>query len=211
MADIQLDTEANPATPSSGSGILLFNSTNKELTTVDDAGNVRLVRTLTNANNADVVASAADTYLTGSAITVPPQLVRVGSRFRWQFAMSKTGAGTATPIWSVRIGTAGTVSDTARLTFTGVAQTANADNGWAEIDVIVRTIGASGVIAGVYNITKASSSSTLGLTNQQSDVKQVTSSTFDLTVPNLIFGVSCNPGASGVWTFQHVGVQATNL
>src|SRR5438067_7492084 len=117
MADIQLDTEANPATPSSGSGILLFNSTNKELTTVDDAGNVRLVRTLTNANNADVVANAADTYLTGSAITVPPQLVRVGSRLRWQFAMSKTGAGTATPIWSVRIGTAGTVSETARLSF----------------------------------------------------------------------------------------------
>jgi len=154
-----------------------------------------------------------DTYLTGSSITVPPQLVRAGSHFRWRFAMSKTGAGTATPIWVVRVGTAGTTSDTAALTFTGGAQTANADNGWAEIDVVVRTSGGSGVIEGVYTLQHVSTTNVqqTGLANQPSDVKQVTSGTITLTTANLIFGVSCNPGASGVWTFQHVTGEATNL
>src|SRR5215475_11644935 len=106
MADIQLDNEGAPTTPTSGSSILYFDTTSKELVDLDDAGLKKTVRTLTNANTADVTANAADTYLTGSGITVPPALVRVGSNFRWRFVMSKTGASTATAIWTPRFGTA---------------------------------------------------------------------------------------------------------
>jgi hypothetical protein len=213
MADINLDTQSKPATPSAGSGILYLDTVNKELIELDDAGNARVVRPLTNANTADVVATSVDTYLTGSSIAIPPALLRVGALFRWTFAMSKTAAGTATPIWVVRFGTAGTTGDAARLTFTGVAQTAVADNGIATLEVVVRSIGASGVIEGIYFFTHLGAAATqqTGLIVQPTDVKQVTSGAFDTTVASSIIGVSCNPGASGVWTFQHVAVQASNL
>src|SRR5438132_10763295 len=115
-ADVQLDTEANPATPSSGSAIGFFNSTNKEWQSIDDGGNVKTVRPLTNTGS--TTTAGADIYLVGSNISVPPQLVRVGSTFRWRLNVSKTAAGTAAPIYNIRVGTAGAIGDTARLTFT---------------------------------------------------------------------------------------------
>lgn len=213
MADLQMDNEANPTAPSSGATVVFVNSTNKELTTVDDAANVKTIRPLTNAGSSDQIVNAADTYLTGSNISIPTQLVRVGSTFIWRFGMSKTGAGTGTTVWSVRFGTAGSTADTARLTFTNVAQTANADTGWAEIHVVVRTASATGVIEGVHVLTHVGSAATqlTGLINQPTDVKQTTSGAFDTTVASSIIGVSCNPGASGSWTFTHVSVQSFNL
>src|SRR5436309_2987421 len=148
MADITIATETPPGTPSGGNEILYVDSVSKQLCTKDDAGKVNsLGGLLSNFNTADVTASAADTYLAGSSISIPAHKMQVGTIFKWRFAFSKTAAGIATPIWSVRVGTAGTVSDTARLTFTGTAQTAVVDNGYAEIIVVVRSIGASGVIA----------------------------------------------------------------
>jgi len=214
MADIVLDNQGTPATPAAGTTDIYVDSTNKELSVLNDTGVVRTVRPLTNANTADVTASAADTYLTGSSINVPVSLLKVGTRIKWHLGMTKTAAGTATPIFNVRVGTAGTVADTARLTWTLVAQTALTDTGWCEISVIVRSIGASGVIHGEIMFTHAGNpvgTYTQGLATFVTQVQQSTSSAFDMTVASLIVGISCNPGASGVWTFQHVRAEAMGI
>ncbi len=153
MADFQIDTEANPSQPSSGSAVVFVNSTNKELQTADDANVIKCIRPLTNTGS--TTTAGADIYIVGSAITVPPQLVKVGSTFRWRLNASKTAACTSAPIYNIRVGTTGTVgSDTARLIFTQAsAQTAATDNAVIDIFCVVTAIGSgtSGVINGGTN------------------------------------------------------------
>lgn len=210
MADLFIATQGVPATPAAGCSLLYPDSTSKRWTSKDDAGKVLTIPHLTNANTADVVANAVDTYLAGTALAMPVSLLQVGAIFKWRFAMSKTGAGVATPLWNVRVGTLGTTADTSRLLFTGVAQTAVIDNGMVEIVAIVRSIGAAGVIAGVYILQHFLA--TTGLSVQaQADIKQTTSAGFDMTVAGLIVGVSVNPGAAGVWTFQLVSAEVVGL
>lgn len=210
MADILLDEQGTPTAPASSTGVLYLDSTSKELVDYDGTGKIKTVRTLNNANTADLTPTAAtDTYLSGSAITVPPGLVRAGTTFTWWFAMSKTGAGTVAPVWSVRVGTAGTTADTARLTFTGVAQTGVIDNGCAMIQVVIRSTGASGVAEGFYRLDHILAAT--GLANIQTDVKQVTSAAYDTTVANSIYGIVLNTGTSAAWTLQHVSAQAVGI
>lgn len=164
---------------------------------------------LANANTADVTANAADTYLTGSNVTIGARQ-KAGTVIRWRFAMTKTAAGTATPVFSVRLGTNGSTADTARLTYTGVAQTAATDTGFVDVSVIVRSISATGTVQGALIFQHAGT--TTGFANAaQPQPFQSVSGTFDNTAAGTIIGVSCNPGASGVWTFQLVHVEASNL
>lgn len=161
------------------------------------------------ANTADQTANAADTYLAGSAFSFVGKL-RAGSFFRWVVTATKTAAGVATPIWNVRVGTAGTTADTGRLTFTGLAQTAAIDTGRFAIDVNVRTIGASGVISGTYALVAHRLAAT-GFCNQAIDCVQATSASFDLTPTGSVIGLSVNPGSAGVWTIKEVNLDAVNL
>lgn len=162
-----------------------------------------------NSNAANVVANAADTYLTGSSLAIAGR-IQAGSVFRLRFTMTKTAAGIATPIYTVRVGTAGSTADTGRLTFTGVAQTAATDTGWHDLELVVRDAGANGVLQGSMAMHHAQT--TTGLANQaQPQILQSLSSAFNLTTAGLILGVSCNPGASGVWTFQTVSIAAYHL
>src|SRR5256885_1928617 len=75
---------------------------------------------LSNISTATVSAAyAADTYLAGSAITIPVAGAwAVGTIVRWVFDMTKTAAGGATPIITVRMGTLGTVSDASVYSYT---------------------------------------------------------------------------------------------
>lgn len=161
---------------------------------------------LTSTNTADVTASGADTYLSGSSLNISTR-IQVGSIFRWKLIFSKSAAGIATPIFNVRVGTAGSVADSAKATFTGVAQTAVIDKGWADIEVICRDASATGNISCAmrfqHNLT------TTGLAIQaQEQLFQATSGATDFTASGLIIGLSVNPGASGVWTFQTVDLVA---
>lgn len=201
MGRAVLATQAPPVTPASGL-VEVYPAANK-LLSQKDAGKVTTLGGIRNANTADVTANAADTYLTGSSLPVPAHLLQVGTQFRWRIWMTKTAAGVATPVWSVRVGTAGTTSDSARLAFTGPAQTAATDVGYVTIDAVVRSIGASGVVAGVLVLSHNTSGAT-GFAAAASPVIQVTSSGFDMTVANLVVGVSVNPGSAGVWTHQGV-------
>lgn len=112
-------------------------------------------------------------------------------------------------MWTVVVGTAGTTADTARLTFTGTAQTAVVDTGAVEIWAILRNTGAAGVLAGGLNMTHNLAAT--GFSTLAAQVLQNTSAGFDTTLANLIVGVCVNPGASGVWTHQIVAADMFNM
>lgn len=212
MADIILDNQTIPSTPASGKVVIFSHSGSKQLTARDDSGRTySLMGKLMNWNTSDVTANAADTYVTGSSLAIPTGLsLQVGARFKWRIYATKTAAGTAAPVWNIRVGTAGTTADTARVVFTQVAaQTAAADAAFIEISAILRNVGASGVLAAglcMNHVLATTGFSTLG-----SNVQQVTSSGFDTTVAGTIVGLSVNPGASGVWTLQVVGAELCNI
>ena len=202
MAEFLLDVQAPSATPAAGTSLLFPHSSNKLWASKDDAGRVTILGGFGNTSLSNVVASAADTYLAGSPLAVPSHGLQIGTRLRWRIWMTKTAAGVATPVWNIRVGTVGSVADAARLTFTGPAQTAAIDAGYVTIDAVVRSIGAAGVIAGVLILNHNLAAT--GFANLASPVMQVVSAGFDMTVANLIIGVSVNPGAAGVWTHQGV-------
>ena len=154
---------------------------------------------------------ATDTYLTGSSIAIPASSLKIGTRYHLVFDVSKTAAGTATPIITVRFGTAGSTADTARLTFTFLAQTAVADIGTFEVWVTFRTVG-SGTTAVIQGSAQVRHRLQItGLQNLVSTTLQVTSGGFDSTVANSIIGVSVNGGTSAAWTVQLVQAELTNL
>ncbi len=213
MADIQVDTQAAPSTPGSGSAIIYVDSTTKLISAKNDAGAVQTVPlSVTNRSVAAQSGFAADTYLVGSAIALPAGYPRVGALYRCIFDVTKTGAGVATPIIIVRFGTLGTTGDAARLTFTWAAQTAVIDAGIFEIWALFRTVGAAGVAQGrtllEHNLAVT------GLTSVNPAgyaMLLVTSAGFDTTVANSIIGVSVNGGTSAAWTVQMVISEFTSI
>src|SRR5262245_17301519 len=142
---------------------------------------------------------SSDTYLTGSNVTFPVAPV-VGTMYRLIFDVTKTGAGTATPIIIVRTGTNGSISATARLTFTFGAGTAVADTAVVVVEALFRTVG-SGTSA---VLTGRSLAGCLPSTGWSSTIKalSVQSSGFDSTTAGLIIGASYNGGASAAHTVQ---------
>jgi hypothetical protein len=128
-----------------------------------------------------------------------------------RFDMVKTGAGTATPIAIVRFGTAGTVADTARLTFTFTAGSAAVDTGIFELWAHWRTVGTSSVMVGVMSLNHALAATglTTGGTGGQFQVS-VVSSAFDSTVANSFIGVSFNGGAAFDGTCSLVEAEMRN-
>jgi hypothetical protein len=158
-----------------------------------------------NANTADIVANAADTYLLGLAIG---GRVQAGSFFKYRLRATKTAAGTVAPIFSIRTGTAGAVTDTARTTLTGAAQTAVTDTADIEVDVWFTAVGASAVVRAEANmIHTAAAGAGMGTIASVFN----TAAAFDVTPAATILGLSINPGTAGVWTFQKVIVDAGNL
>lgn len=152
---------------------------------------------------------ATDTYITNSQVPflgIGPN--RVGRRFKWRFIISKTAAGTVAPVLSVRVGTAGSTADTARLTFTWGAGTAAADRGEIEMEALVTTVGASGILRGKANFT--TNLTTTGLSNAVKAL-QVTSAAFDMTTTGLLIGCSWNGGTSAVHTVEFSSTETDDI
>lgn len=148
---------------------------------------------------------ATDTYLTGSYIKFPA-LPKIGTKYKCRFSVSKTAAGTATPIIQVRYGTAGTTADTSRNSHTFSAGTAATDVGVFEVYAIFRAVGASAVVQSWCSLV---SQPTTGFSSLLKGV-QTTSGTFDSTVASLGAGVSVNGGTSAAWTVQLVSAEIEN-
>lgn len=155
---------------------------------------------LNNASAAAVSAAyAADTYLAGSAITIPTAGGWVaGSRYRCEFDMVKTAAGTAAFTITVRMGTLGTTGDGSVLSLAFAAGTAAADTGWFDLDVVFRSVGAgtSAVVAGIVRCTHNLAAT--GMTTTGSGGTGTfggVSAGFNSTTQTII-GLSINGGAS---------------
>lgn len=214
MGLLRLLNNAAPGTPSSGYTWLYSDTTTKLLTAVNDVGATQTVPLW--KFNQSVAAQGAgfssDTYLVGSNISIPSGYPRVGTLYHGTFDVSKTAAGSATPIITLRLGTLGTTGDAAICQFTFSAGTAAADVGTCEIWGLFRTVGSgtSAVVQGRCEIRHGLSATT-GLISLVSETKQVTSSGFDSSVANSIIGVSVNGGASAAWTVQLVTAEFRSL
>jgi hypothetical protein len=154
-----------------------------------------------NGSSTQQTGFAANQYLTGSAITVNAGDFVVGTTYRCVFDMTKTTAGTAAPIITIHIGTAGTTSDTAAQTISFAAATGVADTGTFEVWVNFRAVGASATIASMAKC--AHNLAATGLTSTGAAgvgvVSNTTSSTFSSTAATKI-GIGFNGGASYVGT-----------
>ncbi len=209
MADILLDEQSFPSTPSSGQGIIFIDSTASAMFVKDDAGlyHGQITRAAVAAQGAGF---SSDTYVTNSGLIIPSFGLQAGMTFWWTISASKTGASTATPVYTVRIGTAQTTADTSRLALTGPAQTAIADIGTLNIMLTVRSTGASGVIQGTawwdHRGTAASTTvGGVGFANDGSGHVEGTSAGFDMSsLAGSYVGISINGGASASWTLTQV-------
>lgn len=196
MADVLIDNQTAPSTPASGKSVLWIDSTTKKQVQTDDGGTHRAGTLSKNQATAQQTGFAADTYLTGSAITIPGFGMQVGQLYQWQVGVQKTAAGTAAIAIAVRIGAAGTTADTARLTLTQtVAQAATAAGSIFLVTVQVRSVSATGVIVGAFAPVGGSLAFGSGI--------QAASSTFDdSAVGGQLIGLSLNGGASAAYTID---------
>jgi hypothetical protein len=204
MAEIVMDEQTAPATPAAGQAIFWPDSTVSKFAYKDDSGRGFLIGGgLSNASSANQTANAADTYLTDSDLQVPSFGLQARTKLIWRISCSKTGAGAASPIFSIRLGSARTTADTARLAITGSLQTAVADVGYWTIMVVLRNIGAAGVLQGMLNLSHNLAAT--GFASNAAGMVEATSAGFDTTTAvGLFFGLSVNPGALGVWTITQL-------
>ena len=210
MADLLLDVQSAPVTPSTGQAVIFVDSTSKRLAMKDDTGNIKSLSVTNFSTALQSPLAATLTYLTGSALAIPTGKMQIGSMFRWKWSMTKTAAGVALSTIDVRIGTNGTTADTARLTFTKPAGTAVVDEAWCELVMTVRgPLSASGIVVGTFNMTH-----NLQITGHAvipCVVVTVVSSAFDVTVANLIVGLTITTGAADAITIQHVQSEVINV
>lgn len=154
---------------------------------------------------AQVVAAATLTYISGSALRVPPGGLKVGSKIRFKFSMTKTAAGTATSTIAIVVGTAGTTADTARVSFTKPAGTAAIDEALVIVEAVVRSVSATGVIVGELVLVH-------GLENTGHAVIPVVclntvSAGFDNSGDELVVGLVITTGAADAITIQMVDAE----
>lgn len=200
MADILIDNQSAPTTPTAGKSILWVDATTKKYAQTDDTGH-RFGTLSRNWSTASQGAGfAADTYITNSGILIPSFGMEVGQLYRWTISLSKTAAGVATPILQVRTGPNQTTADTSRITLTGQAATAAVSGGLLIATCFVRTVSASGVLVASFGFA----SGILGLGGGIDGV----SGTFDnTTMAGLYVGLSYNGGAAASITVTSVNAE----
>jgi hypothetical protein len=147
------------------------------------------------------------THVTGSAIQVQAGQLRVGARYRCVIDVSKTAAGVAAPVITVRYGTTGTISDTARGTMTLPAQTAAADDGRIVIEVTFTAV-ATATIQCSAMLTHSLAAT--GLSTSNAPVARATSGVFTSTAGQFL-SVGINAGTSAAWTINQVHATLENI
>lgn len=201
MADILIDNQAAPTTPAASKSVIWVDNTAKKLVQTDDGGTHRAGTLSTNHATSQQTGFAADTYLTGSNITIPSFGMQVGQLYQWVVGVEKTAAGTGAITMTVRIGTNATTADTSRAALVQtVAQTATASVTTMRVYAFVRTVSASGVIIGQLDVGGNS-----GTTTGWGDGDRIVSSTFDNTaLAGQFIGLSLNGNTSASYTIDLV-------
>lgn len=189
-------------TPSSGKARIFLDSVSEQMCHRDDAGRY-WGRAHRCASAAQGAGFSSDTYVTDSGLLIPSFSLQAGTRIVWNISASKTAAGTAAPVYTIRIGGNQTTADTSRLAITGPAQTAAADVGLLTIIVTVRSVSATGVIQG-STFWRHNGAAT-GFANNDAGGVEATSAGFDNTaLSGQYIGLSINGGASAAWTLTQV-------
>ncbi len=171
----------------------------------------RINKKVTNGAVASQTLTASTlTNITGSNLAIPTGVtITTDTLLQWKIMLSKTAAGTAANVFHVRCGTTGTTADTAVLTFTTSIGTAAVDSARIDLMVSPRSVGASGVIQGGFQMTHNLSAT--GFLNIAGNSFNVTSAAFNTTTANLIWTVSATTGASAVITVQMMQAEATGV
>jgi hypothetical protein len=165
-----------------------------------------------NASVAQQALSTSDVYLVGSNVTIPANRLQAKSIYRLRVELAKTStAGTATPILTVRVGTAASTADTARCALTFAAQTAVADDGFIDLYITFRTVGSgtTAVLQGSALLDHRLAATGLSVSN--TSIARNTGGGFDSTAANLKIGCSLNMGASFAGTTDLVQAELMNL
>jgi hypothetical protein len=197
MADILLDNQSAPSTPSAGQ-VILYTDTNALEPAAKNANGQIRGKSFNAAVASQGAGFATDTYVTNSDLVIPSNTPQAKGTLYWRISASKTAAGTATPIYNIRVGAAKTTADTARLTLTGPAQTAIADIGTLHIMVTIRTGGSGTVLAGTAWWNHRG---TAANTNDSTGHVEGTGASFDASgTAGHFFGLSINGGTSAAWT-----------
>ena len=169
---------------------------------------------LSNASTGTGSGYSTDTYLAGSAITIPTAGGwRVGTQYHCEFDMGKTAAGTSAFVVTLRLGTLGTTGDAALATLSFGAGTAAVDQGWFKVSAIFYAVGSGtsalvrATVVGWHHLaatglfsTGASGFGWVG----------AGSAGFNSTTQTII-GVSVNGQGSFSGTNTHVAAWATNI
>lgn len=200
MAEILLDEQGFPSTPAAGKLICFPDSSNSEWLQRNDAG--KFLGDQSASITAQIASHSADTYYKG--IQLPSFSMQAGMVFEWYFPVTKT-AGTATPIYTIRIGANQSTADAARLTITGPAQTAVADTGFVRVMATCRSVSTVGVLQGMAWLQHNLAATGLANTPAGFSLVQATSAAFDNTaLQGQFIGLSVNPGTSGAWVVEQV-------
>lgn len=163
-----------------------------------------------NAATAGQTLGTGDTYVTNSRLVLPQGRIQAGSVYRARIVITKTAAGVATPVFTLRTGTAGSTADTSRLAYTGVAQTAVIDTAYLELHCTFRAVGASAVLASWLRFDHDLAAT--GFANATRGFQgQSVSAAFDSTSASMGIGLSINAGAASAWTIQQCYCELVNL
>jgi len=149
-----------------------------------------------------VVGASTTAYLTSSGIALAGVPLKAGTVFVWDVYLIKSGAATASMTFDLRVGTAGTTSDTSRGSLATGTQTAVADVGHLQVQATIRSISATGTLH--CGMELAHNLAATGLGPTANIVTQSTSGTFDTTATNLIFGLSLTTSTSHSITIQQI-------
>jgi hypothetical protein len=157
-------------------------------------------------NTTDIVANNSDTYILGiytDCLTTPETIIT------FKGLVTKTAAGTASPIFNVRVGNNQSLSDAIIHQFVCYNQTAHSDVGEFEIRLVVRVRGLNGVSHASFRFNHRNT--TTGFANvAQVQLIENTSNTYDNTGEYYI-GLSVNPGNSASWTFKQIIITIDNF
>lgn len=199
MGKVTLAEEGTPSTPSSGYGRIFVDSSNSAWICKNDGG-LYLGRQ-NKAITAQIASFSADTYL-GLGLQLPSFSMQAGMTWLWRFVATK-GGGTATPVYTIRIGTNQTTADTSRLAITGPAQTAVADTAIITVGVTCRNVGAAGVLRGFAWVQHNLAATGFANTPAGFSLVEGSSASFDNSaLQGQYIGLSVNPGASGAWVVE---------
>jgi hypothetical protein len=144
----------------------------------------------------NLTLSTTDVYLTNSSLKLDGLGVpTVGRKYNWRFIVSKT-AGTAAPVVTVRVGTAGSTADTGRGTFTWAVGTSATDMAEIELEMAFISVGAgtSAVLRGKANMTNNLATTGFQGATRIAALQPADSAGFDSTAASQLIGLSFNGG-----------------